>query len=100
MNVNLYVIEDYKNETALMPKKTNPIQTQFQTSDICLLFSVFCFLSSVLRPQSSVLRLLFQYEAQIRPEKIGTAKDKNPTLPAVTAGVLFWRITYIFYELY
>jgi len=28
MNVNLYVIEDYENETALRPKKTNPIQTQ------------------------------------------------------------------------
>ncbi len=31
MNVNLYVIEDYDNETAFRPKKTNPIQTQFQT---------------------------------------------------------------------
>ncbi len=30
MNVNLYVIEDYKNETTLRPKKTNPIQTQFK----------------------------------------------------------------------
>ena len=29
MNVNLYVIEDYENETAFRPKKTNPIQTQF-----------------------------------------------------------------------
>ncbi len=28
MNVNLYVIEDYENETAHRPKKTNPIQTQ------------------------------------------------------------------------
>jgi len=28
MNVNLYVIEDYKNENTLRPKKTNPIQTQ------------------------------------------------------------------------
>ncbi len=28
MNVNLYVIEDYENETAFRPKKTNPIQTQ------------------------------------------------------------------------
>ncbi len=28
MNVNLYVIEDYENETALQAKKTNPIQTQ------------------------------------------------------------------------
>jgi hypothetical protein len=30
MNVNLYVIEDYENETALRPKKTKPKQTQFQ----------------------------------------------------------------------
>jgi len=30
MNVNLYVIEDYENETAFRPKKTNPIQTQFK----------------------------------------------------------------------
>jgi len=28
MNVNLYVIEDYENEAAFRPKKTNPIQTQ------------------------------------------------------------------------
>jgi len=28
MNVNLYVIEDYENETTFRPKKTNPIQTQ------------------------------------------------------------------------
>ncbi len=31
MNVNLYVIEDYENETAFRLKKTNPIQSQFQT---------------------------------------------------------------------
>ncbi len=30
MNVNLYVIEDYENETAHRPKKTNPKQTQFK----------------------------------------------------------------------
>ncbi len=30
MNVNLYVIEDYENETAFRPKKTNPKQTQFK----------------------------------------------------------------------
>ena len=29
MNVNLYVIEDYENETVFRPKKTNPKQTQF-----------------------------------------------------------------------
>ncbi len=29
MNANVYVIEDYENDTALRPKKTNPIQTQF-----------------------------------------------------------------------
>ncbi len=28
MNANVYVIEDYENETTLRPKKTNPIQTQ------------------------------------------------------------------------
>ncbi len=28
MSANVYVIEDYENETALRPKKTNPIQTQ------------------------------------------------------------------------
>jgi len=30
MNVNLYVIEDYENETALRPKKTNPIKPNFK----------------------------------------------------------------------
>ncbi len=30
MSANIYVIEDYENETAFGPKKTNPIQTQFQ----------------------------------------------------------------------
>jgi len=29
MSANVYVIEDYENETAFRPKKTNPIQTQF-----------------------------------------------------------------------
>ncbi len=29
MNVNLYVIEDYENETALRPKKTNPNKPNF-----------------------------------------------------------------------
>jgi len=29
MNVNLYVIEDYENETAFRPKKTNPIKANF-----------------------------------------------------------------------
>jgi len=28
MNVKLYVIKDYENETTHRPKKTNPIQTQ------------------------------------------------------------------------
>jgi len=28
MNVKLYIIEDYENETAFRPKKTNPIQSQ------------------------------------------------------------------------
>jgi len=30
MNLNLYVIEDYENETTFRPKKTNPKQTQFK----------------------------------------------------------------------
>ncbi len=29
MNVNLYVIEDYENETAFRPKKTNPNKANF-----------------------------------------------------------------------
>ncbi len=29
MNVNLYVIEDYENETAHRPKKTNPNKANF-----------------------------------------------------------------------
>ncbi len=28
MNANVYVIEDYENDTAFRPKKTNPIQSQ------------------------------------------------------------------------
>jgi len=30
MNVNLYVIEDYENETAFRPKKTNPNKPNFR----------------------------------------------------------------------
>jgi len=30
MSANLYVIEDYENETTFRPKKTNPKQTQFK----------------------------------------------------------------------
>ncbi len=56
MSANLYVIEDYENKTAFRPKKTNPIQTQFQIGSqkleaksqiIYYLSSVLCFLSSV-----------------------------------------------------
>ncbi len=32
MNVNLYVIEDYENETAIRPKKTNPIKPNPQNA--------------------------------------------------------------------
>ncbi len=30
MNVNVYVIENYENETAFRPKKTNPIKANFK----------------------------------------------------------------------
>ncbi len=30
MNVNVYVIEDYENETTLSPKKTNPNKANFK----------------------------------------------------------------------
>ena len=33
MNVNLYVIKEYENETTLMPKKTNPIKANFKPGD-------------------------------------------------------------------
>ncbi len=36
MNVNLYVIEDYENETALRPQKNKPKQTQFQTGHLLI----------------------------------------------------------------
>ncbi len=59
MSVNLYVIEDYENETTLRPQKNKPKQTQFhlppsgktevrcRTSEFRYLSSAFCFLSSV-----------------------------------------------------
>jgi hypothetical protein len=34
MSANLYVIEDYENETAFRPKKTKPKQTQFQIAEL------------------------------------------------------------------
>ncbi len=33
MNVNLYVIEDYENETAFRPKKINPNKPNFKRGD-------------------------------------------------------------------
>ncbi len=30
MNANVYIIEDYKNETAFRPQKNKPKQTQFK----------------------------------------------------------------------
>jgi len=36
MNVNLYIIEDYENETTLRPKKTNPIKANFRKSKMNL----------------------------------------------------------------
>ncbi len=32
MNVNVYVIEDYENETTLSPKKTNPNKPNFKSA--------------------------------------------------------------------
>jgi uncharacterized protein YgiM (DUF1202 family) len=59
MNANAFLQKDYENETTFRPKKTNPIQSQFQTAHllvnrmskvrcqiICSLFSVLCYLSS------------------------------------------------------
>ena len=59
MNANLYVIEDYENEPPSGPKKTNPNKSNFKCQ-----ISVFCFLSSVIRPLSSVFGPLFSGEAQ------------------------------------
>jgi len=36
MNANLYVIEDYENETAFRPKKTNPIKANFRKAKMNL----------------------------------------------------------------
>ncbi len=36
MNVNLYVIEDYENETAPRPKKTNPNKANFRKAKMNL----------------------------------------------------------------
>ena len=44
MNVNLYVIEDYKNETAFRRGKNKPNQTQFQNQRLSKLFLAFTFL--------------------------------------------------------
>jgi hypothetical protein len=30
MNINAFLQKDYENETSFRPKKTNPIQSQFQ----------------------------------------------------------------------
>ncbi len=49
MSANLYVIEDYENETAFRPKKTNPIKPNFK-SEVRGQMSVFCLLSSVFCP--------------------------------------------------
>ncbi len=37
MNANVYVIEDYENDTALRPKKTNPIKANFRKNECKLL---------------------------------------------------------------
>ncbi len=34
MNVNLYIIEDYENETAFRPKKTNPNKPNLRKAKI------------------------------------------------------------------
>ena len=34
MNVNLYVIEDYENETTLRPKKNKPKQSQSRNNSM------------------------------------------------------------------
>jgi hypothetical protein len=32
MNANVYIIEDYENETAIRPKKTNPNKPNIETT--------------------------------------------------------------------
>ena len=64
MNVNLYVIEDYGNETALRPKKTNPNKANFKSEVRSQMSDVRSqkpdYLLSVLCPLFSVLRFLMQ----------------------------------------
>jgi len=36
MNANVYIIEDYENETVFRPKKTNPIKANFRKSKMNL----------------------------------------------------------------
>jgi len=50
MNANVYLIEDYENETTLRPKKTNPNKPNFKRhiSLFCSLESIVCCLQSVL----------------------------------------------------
>ena len=61
MNVNLYVIEDYENETTFRPKKTNPKQTQFLRAEkwrkqlvIACICCLFFPLSTVVAPDNCI----------------------------------------------
>jgi hypothetical protein len=68
MNVNLYIIEDYENETTLRPQKTKPNQTQFKSEDkgqmsvFCLCRKVSCGLASVLCSLMSEITSLLQLQ--------------------------------------
>jgi hypothetical protein len=66
MSANVYFIEDYDNETAFRPKKTNPIKANFtypqrgktevrcRLSEVRYLPSVFCIL-----PMATELSVIF-----------------------------------------
>jgi len=51
MNANLYVIEDYENETAFRPKKTNPNKPNFPAPLVSVLYTLR-------RPAPKLRRLL------------------------------------------
>jgi len=60
MNVNLYVIEDYENETAFRPQKNKPNQSQSLVKDLIALVNAWMFISKTVKNSCSRCRAVLQ----------------------------------------
>jgi len=76
MNANVYVIEDYENETAFRPQKNKPKQSQW-IKRVRSIFRRFILAFLAQAPHINITIPIFDPKIRIRPLK----PEKNPENP-------------------